>query len=103
MTNAINNIPTLTELRTRRNEILKLTAKYGASNVRIFGSVARGQASLGSDVDILITFPAKSSIFEVVGLWLDLQDLLGYEVSLITDDTPDDHFMGNILEDAVAL
>lgn len=77
--------PTLEELRQRRDEIIALAEQYGASNVRVFGSVARGDAGPDSDVDLLISFPSNKSMFDLVGLWLDMQELLGYEVSLITD------------------
>jgi uncharacterized protein len=68
-----------------RDAILKLAAEYGASNVRIFGSVARGEATPESDVDVLVSFPPDRSIFDLTGLWLDLKELLGREVHLSTD------------------
>lgn len=97
--------PTLEELRARRDEIWRLAARYGASNVRVFGSVARGEASPESDVDLLVTIEEGVSMFELVGLWLDLQALLGREVSLVTDDQPprQERFMRCILKEAVSL
>ena len=94
---------TLADLRARRDEILRLAQQYGASNVRVFGSVARDQAGQGSDVDLLVTVRDQVSVFELVGLWLDLKDLLGCEVSLITDGIPDRRFLRRIMSDAVTL
>jgi uncharacterized protein len=85
----------------RRDTILKLASARGATNVRIFGSVARGEARPDSDVDLLVKF--DGSMFELVGLWQDLQDVLGREVSLVAEDDPSDRFMRRILEDAVPL
>lgn len=78
-------VPTLAALRVRRDAILALAEQHGAYNVRVFGSVARGNAAPDSDIDFLVTFQPGSSIFNQVGLWLDLQDLLGCEVDLLTD------------------
>ncbi len=100
-----NQPPTLDELRSRRAEILALAARYGAYNLRVFGSVARGEASAESDIDLLVSFPPGTSMFDLVGLWLDLKDLLGREVSLVTDDPNprDERFLKRALNDAVAL
>lgn len=83
--------------------MLALAAQHGAANVRVFGSVARNEASDESDVDVLVAFPKEKSIFELVALWLDLQDLLGREVSLVTDSMLRDRFQANVLQDAVVL
>lgn len=69
----------------KRGAILDLMARYGASNVRIFGSVARGEAGPESDVDLLVQFPERTSIFDIVGLWQDLSQLLQREVDLLPD------------------
>jgi predicted nucleotidyltransferase len=87
----------------KREAILRLAAEYGASNVRVFGSVARGEARPDSDVDLLITFPENESIFELVGLWQDMQELIGRDVSLIADAIDDKRFLNRILKDAVPL
>jgi predicted nucleotidyltransferase len=103
MTDTLKQAITLDDLRARRDEILRLAEQYGASNVRIFGSVARGEARPDSDVDIVVDFPPKKSIFELVGLWLDLKELIGAEVSLVTDDALDGKFKSNVERDAVPL
>jgi len=87
----------------KRQAVLDLAARHGASNVRVFGSVARGEARPDSDVDLLISFPPDRSIFDLVGLWLDMQDLLEREVSLIPEDIDDARFLQAIQTDAVGL
>jgi predicted nucleotidyltransferase len=105
MTDALKTPPTLAQLRARRAEILQVAAEHGAFNVRVFGSVARGEATPESDVDLLVQMRDGASMFDLVGLWLDLQDLLGCEVSLVTDDMQPrrQRFMQRIMEDAIAL
>lgn len=95
--------PTLETLRAQRGAILSLASKYGAYNVRVFGSVARGEAKQGSDVDLLVSVKDGVSVFDLVGLWLDLQELLQQSVSLVPDESSDPHFQARILQDAVPL
>ena len=90
-------------LRERRSELLAAAARRGAStNLRIFGSVARGDDSAGSDIDFLVDFEASRSLVDVAGLILDLQGILGVPVDVIEASTlrPGD---GDILAEAVAL
>ncbi|NWG15530.1 MAG: nucleotidyltransferase domain-containing protein [Chloroflexi bacterium] len=90
-------------LGDKREAILRLAAEYGASNVRVFGSIARGEARPDSDIDLLISFPSDRSIFDLVGLWLDLKTLIGRDVSLIPDGIEDKRFLQRVLKDAVPL
>ncbi len=87
----------------KRAQIQELAQKYGADNVRVFGSVARGEATSDSDVDLLVSFPPDRSIFDLVGLWLDLTDLLGREVDLSTDDSLKDYVRPYAMKDAIPL
>jgi len=74
---------TLGDLRERREEILRLASARGAHNVRIFGSVARGEASVDSDVDFLVDLDAERTLFDLSGLILDLEDALGRKVDVV--------------------
>ncbi len=103
MTDQLKTPPTLEALRARREEIIALAESYGASNVRVFGSVARGEAHHDSDVDFLINFPKHKSVFELVGLWLDMQELLDCDVSLVPDSTEASAFFESAHSDAIAL
>ena len=69
----------------RRDAILALAAKHGASNVRIFGSVAEGEADEASDVDFLVDMEPGRSLFDLGGLLMDLEELLGRKVDLVTE------------------
>jgi predicted nucleotidyltransferase len=64
-------------LRARRTEILELAAQHGARNVRVFGSVARGDDRSGSDVDLLVEVESGRTLLDVIGLEQDLEELLG--------------------------
>ena len=68
-----------------RDAILALAAKHGASNVRVFGSVAEGKADEASDVDFLVDMEPGRSLLDLGGLLMDLQDLLGRKVDLVTE------------------
>lgn len=94
--------PTVALLRSRRDEIVRVAAAHGASNVRVFGSVARGSAGPGSDIDLLVDFEPGRTLLNQVGLWRDLEALLGRSVDVISagglTDRDDD-----IRADALAL
>jgi hypothetical protein len=94
----------LDDLRKKREEILELAAQHGAGNVRVFGSVARGEAGPDSDVDFLIDV-VDSSKFHWAGggLLMDLQDLLGRDVDLVTERALHWYLRDRILQEAVAL
>ena len=75
--------PTLEELRGRRKEILRISAIHGARNLRVFGSVARGQAGPESDVDFLVEMESGRTVLDLSGLILDLQEALGRTVHVV--------------------
>lgn len=72
-------------LREKREEILRTAARHGARNVRVFGSAARGEAGETSDIDFLVDPDPQSSLLDRVGLKLDLEDLLGRPVDVLTE------------------
>ena len=80
-------VPTvdLEALRAKRAEILRIAALHGGNNVRVFGSVVRGENRPGSDVDVVVDMEAKRSLFDLGGLLMDLQDLLGCPVDVVTE------------------
>jgi predicted nucleotidyltransferase len=70
--------------REKRAEITRLGEIHGARSIRVFGSVARGDNSETSDVDFLVEFESGRTLFDLIGLRLDLRDLLGAEVHVVT-------------------
>jgi hypothetical protein len=72
-------------LASRREEILRIAAKHGAHNVRVFGSVARGEAGENSDIDLLVELEEGRSLLDQAGLVLDLEELLGRKVDVVTE------------------
>ncbi|MDR7606357.1 MAG: nucleotidyltransferase family protein [Armatimonadota bacterium] len=72
-------------LKEKRDEILRVAAKHGARNVRVFGSVVRGEAGDQSDIDFLVEFEPGRSLLDHAGLVLDLEELLGRKVDVVTE------------------
>lgn len=72
-------------INKKREEILRICAKYGAQNVRVFGSAARGEAGAGSDIDLLVEFEPGRSLLDQAGLVAELEELLGCKVDVVTE------------------
>ena len=68
-----------------RDRILEIAAQYGARNVRVFGSIARGDAHPDSDIDLLVDLQPGRSLLDHVALWQDLEELLGRKVDVLVD------------------
>ncbi|MEI6786623.1 MAG: nucleotidyltransferase family protein [Verrucomicrobiota bacterium] len=91
------------ELQSKRAEILRLADRHGASEVRIFGSVARGEAGSDSDVDFLVKLAPERSLLDHVALWQELEDLLGRKVDLVSEKALHWLIRDQILKEAVPL
>src|SRR5262245_38440068 len=94
---------TLEAVRARRREILAAAARNGATNVRIFGSVARGEAGPKSDLDVLVDLKPGRSLFDLGRLFMDLQELFGRKVDLVTPDSLHWYVRDRILHEAEPL
>ncbi|HNR57158.1 MAG: nucleotidyltransferase family protein [Methanothrix sp.] len=90
-------------LREKRTEILQVAAEHGAYNVRIFGSVARGAADEASDFDFLVDMEPGRSLLDLGGLLMDLRDLLGCPVDVVTERGLRKRIRDQVLKEAVAL
>jgi predicted nucleotidyltransferase len=90
-------------LKERRDEILRIAAKYGAQNVRLFGSVARSEALQDSDVDFLVDLEPGRSLFDLGGLLMDLQDLLACKVDIVTEKGLRSRICDRVLKEAKPL
>lgn len=103
MSDATRQALMLDDLRAVRGAILAIAKRNKAYNVRVFGSVARGEVTPGSDVDFLVTFEDGASLYELSGIVLDLQELLGCSVDVADDKTRDRDFLNRIAKDVVDL
>ena len=95
----------LDRLKQLKEEILQIARKHNAERVYVFGSCARKEETPESDVDFVADFKEHSTLFNVVGLELDLSDLLGSSVDVVTLDRLDlnDAFANNVKKDMVLL
>ncbi len=87
----------------QREQILALAAKYGASNVRVFGSVVHGTADKDSDIDFLVDLEEGRSLFDLGGMLMDLQDLLQRGVDVVTEKGLHWYIRDKILKEAKPL
>ena len=90
-------------LAKHRSDILKIAAKYGAENVRVFGSMARGDERPDSDLDLLVVFQNGRTLMDHSGLIVDLQDLLGRKVDVTSERALHWYIRDRILDEAIAI
>ena len=88
-------------LKRHRADILRIAAQYGATDVRVFGSVARGDADERSDLDFVVRMAPGRSLLDLGGLLMDLQDLLGRRVDIVTDQGLRPSMRERVLREAV--
>ena len=90
-------------LQEKREDILRIATRRGASNVRVFGSVARGEADSKSDIDILVDLEPGRSLFDLGGLLMELQELLGRNVDVVTERGLRERIRERVLREAIPL
>ena len=90
-------------LNDKRDDVLRIAAKHGAYNVRIFGSVARGEATPDSDIDLLIEKGPTTSPWFPAGLVLELEESLGRRVDVVTEKALNPYLRDRVLREAVPL
>jgi predicted nucleotidyltransferase len=90
-------------LKEKREEILKIALRHGAKNIRLFGSVARGEAGESSDIDILVEVGENPSPWFPGGLIADLEELLGRQVHVVTVGALHSYIRDRVLEEAIPL
>jgi uncharacterized protein len=92
-----------TLLKQKRAQVLETAAHYGAYDVRVFGSVARGEADQASDIDLLVKLEPGRSLMDLGGLLYDLQNLLGTEVDVVTEKGLRPRIREQVLREAIPL
>jgi hypothetical protein len=91
---------TIDEVKVKVVPILK---RYGVKRAAVFGSLVRGEDTETSDIDILVDLPKKASLLDLAGLKIDLEELLGREVDVITYDSINPLLKDRILSEEVAI
>jgi hypothetical protein len=91
------------ELKRKKEQIIKIAAMHGARNIRVFGSVARGEADEKSDIDFLVEMEPGRSLLDLGGLLMDLQEVLGRDVDVVTERGLNPRIRDRVLKEAVAL
>ena len=90
-------------LKEKREEILRIAHGHGARNVRVFGSVARGEAKPGSDVDVLVEMEPGRSLLDIIAIKQDLEDLLGRKVDVVTEAAVSPYIRDAVFKGAISL
>ena len=90
-------------IETRRTEILALAERHGVQDVRVFGSMARGDADDASDVDLLVSLPSGRTGLALGGLLMDVQRLLGRRVDVLTEGSLHPEIRDRVLREAQPL
>jgi predicted nucleotidyltransferase len=102
-TEVASQAPSLEHLKRHREAILQLAARHGAHQVRVFGSVARGEAGPESDIDLLVALEPGRSLLDLGALLMDLQDLLSTKVDVVTEPGLRPRLRAQVLSEAQAL
>jgi predicted nucleotidyltransferase len=93
----------LATLINKKEEILAIAQKYGASNIRIFGSCARGDINPESDIDFLMDIEKGHSLFHRIQLMQELEDLLGTKIDIAKPENLHSRIRDQVLEEAIPL
>ena len=91
------------DVNDKRERVIRIAAKHGARNVRIFGSVARGEGDPSSDLDLLVDLDPGRSLFDLGGLLMDLQEFLDCRVDVITERGLHPRLGEQVLREAIPL
>jgi predicted nucleotidyltransferase len=90
-------------LKRKRDEIIRVATMNGAYNIRVFGSVARGEADEKSDIDFIVEMEPGRSLLDLGGLLMDLQEVLGRDVDVVTERGLNPRIRDRVLSEAVSL
>lgn len=90
-------------LNTHRDSIKKSAQKHGATSVRLFGSFARGEETADSDIDLLVEMEPNRSLFDIIALKLDIEDLTGRTVDVVTIKGVSSYLAEKISKEAIPL
>ena len=91
------------EIKDHRDEILMIARKYGIHNVRVFGSVVRGQQTQDSDIDLVVAMDKNRSLLDRIGFMQDVEDLLHVKVDVVNEDALHEIIRETILKEGVEI
>jgi predicted nucleotidyltransferase len=94
---------TMNDIRSRREQILQIAERHGASQVRVFGSVSRGQTAPSSDIDLLVHMGEDRSLLDRIALIRELEHLFGHSVDVVNDRALHPEIRNTVLSEAVEL
>jgi len=87
----------------RNKTLVSFLIKHGAKKIGLFGSVARGEERSDSDIDVLVEFSGVKSLFEMVGIELELADILEKKIDLVTEGALSPYIKDNVMKDLVVI
>jgi len=90
-------------LRGKRDEILAIARQHGARNVRVFGSIARGESKRNSDLDVLVELEPGRSLLDIIAIKQDLEDLLNIKVDVVTEAAVSPYIRDEVLRQLISL
>jgi len=90
-------------LRLKKEEVQQIARQHGVRNLRVFGSVARGEAGEGSDLDLLVEMEPGRTLLDLVAIKQDLEELLGCKVNVVTEAAVSPYLRESVLNEAVRL
>jgi len=90
-------------LREKRDEILAIARQHGARNVRVFGSIARGESKRNSDLDVLVELEPGRSLLDIIAIKQDLEDLLNIKVDVVTEAAVSPYIRDEVLRQLISL
>lgn len=96
-------LTTLELIQDKKSDILAIAARHGANNIRLFGSVARGEDNESSDIDLLVSMEKNRSLYDLIGLQQEIQHILQRKVDVLTDKSINSYLQAQILQEAISL
>ena len=93
----------LKKINKNRSAIIEIAKKHKAKNIRLFGSVARGDDSESSDIDFLLSMESNADLLDIVAIKQDLEELLGVSVDVVTENSVSPYIKNEVLKEAVNL
>ncbi|MFZ7103262.1 MAG: nucleotidyltransferase family protein [Peptococcaceae bacterium] len=96
-------MPAISEIKHKREAILQVASSYGATNIRVFGSVARGEDKQNSDIDLLINLEEGRSLFDLIDLKNKLEEILDRKVGVVTEESVHWYLKDKIKEEAIEI